>query len=136
MRFLMLMHPMIDDTEWTEGPTADAAESMNAYNKELEKAGVLLELAGLHPQAEGARVHFSGGSPSVTDGPFAEAKEVVGGYWIIQAKDKAEAVEWARRVPTLEGRDFMVEVRRIFEVEDFPQAIQDASTVWQEQTTG
>jgi hypothetical protein len=102
-------------------PTADDVEKMSAYNAELEKAGVLLGLNGLRPDTEGARVRFSGGDQTVTDGPFAEAKELVGGYWIIQAKSLDEAVEWARRCP---GDDCMIEVRRIAELEDFSPEVQ------------
>jgi hypothetical protein len=124
MRFMMLMipgeHPDAEDLP------VDAVEQMDRFNAELEKAGVLLALDGLHPASEGARVTYAGGSPSVTDGPFIEAKELVGGYWIIQAASKEEAVEWARRIPA--GPKDVVEVRRIAELEDFPPEIQQALT--------
>jgi hypothetical protein len=97
---------------------------MTKYNEELNKAGVLLSLDGLRPPGDGARVRFSGGVPAVTDGPFAEAKEVVGGYWLIQASSKEEAVEWASRCPGGDG-DF-IEVRRVYEMEDFPEDVQAA----------
>jgi hypothetical protein len=80
-------------------PEAEAVAAMMKYNESLQKAGVLLALDGLHPPSMGARVSFSGGKPTVTDGPFAEAKEVLGGYWMIQVKSKDEAVEWASRCP-------------------------------------
>ncbi len=121
MRFMMFMYPGISEEEWN--PTAEAVEAMGRYNEELRKAGLLLSLDGLHPPGEGARVDFSDGGVSVTDGPFAEAKEVVGGYWLIQARSKEEAVEWAKRCP---GENCMIEVRRVFEIEDFPQDVQEA----------
>ncbi len=124
MRFMMLMYPGIgaDAAEWE--PSAEDVGAMTAYNEELNKAGVLLSLDGLRSPADGARVRFSGGTPAVTDGPFAEAKEVVGGYWLIQASSKEEAVEWASRCPGAEG-DF-IEVRRVYEMEDFPADVQEA----------
>lgn len=121
MRFMMFMYPGISEDEWT--PSAEAVAAMSRYNEELRKAGMLLSLDGLHPPEEGATVEFSGGDSAVTDGPFTEAKEVVGGYWLIQARDKAEAVEWARRCP---GEDCRIEVRRVFEMEDFPDDVQEA----------
>ena len=91
------------------------------YNESLQKAGVLLALDGLHPPSEGARVSFAGGKPSVTDGPFAETKEVIGGYWMIQVKSKEEAIEWAKRAPAPhgEGAESEIELRQLFELEDF-----------------
>jgi hypothetical protein len=122
MRFMMFMYPNISEDEWV--PEGEAFEAMGRYNEELRKAGMLLSLDGLQPPSEGASVEFSGGSTTVTDGPFAEAKEVVGGYWLIQARDKAEAVEWAKRCP---GENCRIEVRRVFEMEDFPEDIQKAA---------
>jgi hypothetical protein len=124
MRFMMLMHPGIDTTAEGWEPSAEDVAAMTAYNEELTKAGILLSLDGLRAPNEGARVRFSGGKPTVTDGPFAEAKEVVGGYWLIQASSKEEAVEWASRCPAAEGD--MIEVRRVFEMEDFPEDVQAA----------
>ncbi len=122
MRFMLFMYPGIQEEDWQ--PSAEDVAAMGRYNEELRKAGMLLSLDGLQPPVEGARVRFSGGTPSVTDGPFAEAKEVVGGYWLIQARSKEEAVEWASRCPA--GENDMIEVRRVFEMEDFPQDVQDA----------
>ena len=85
-------------------PDAKAVAAMMKYNESLQKAGVLLALDGLHPPSMGARVSFAGGKPKVTDGPFAEAKEVIGGYWMIQVKSKEEAIEWASRCPASEQR--------------------------------
>jgi hypothetical protein len=122
MRFMMFMYPGIEEEDWT--PSAEDVAAMSRYNEELRKAGMLLGLDGLHPPAEGARVNFAGGEVSVTDGPFAEAKEVVGGYWLIQARSKQEAVEWASRCP---GENCAIEVRRVYEMEDFPQDVQEAA---------
>jgi hypothetical protein len=122
MRFMMFMYPELSEEDWN--PTAEAMAAMGRYNEELRKAGMLLGLDGLHPPAEGARVSFSGGEATVTDGPFAEAKEVVGGYWIIQARSKEEAIEWASRCP---GENCTIEVRRVFELEDFPEDVQAAA---------
>ena len=98
---------------------------MMKYNEALQKAGVLLALDGLHPPSMGARVSFSGGKPRVTDGPFAEAKEVLGGYWMIQVKSKEEAIEWASRCPA--GDNEMIEIRQVQEFEDFPADVQEAA---------
>jgi hypothetical protein len=122
MRFMMFMYPEISEADWN--PTPEDVAEMGRYNEELRKAGMLLALDGLHPPAEGASVSFDdGGVKAVTDGPFTEAKEVVGGYWIIQARSKDEAVEWAKRCP---GQNCRIEVRRIFELEDFSDEVQAA----------
>jgi hypothetical protein len=123
MRFMMLMIPNIPDGDWM--PSAEAVSTMSKYNEELSKAGVLLALDGLHPPDSGVRVSFPGGKATVTDGPFAEAKEVIGGYWLIDVKSKDEAVEWAKRCPGSEHE--VVEVRQIFEIEDFPPEVQKAA---------
>jgi hypothetical protein len=106
-------------------PDAKAVEMMMKYNESLQQAGVLLALDGLHPPSMGARVHFQGGKAKVTDGPFAEAKEVVGGYWLIQVKSRAEAIEWARRAPM--GDNEVIEVRQVQEMEDFPADVRQAA---------
>jgi hypothetical protein len=98
-------------------PSLEAVKEMGKYNEELQKAGVLLALDGLTPPSAGARVSFAGGKPKVTDGPFAEAKEAVGGFWIIQAKSREEAIEWAKRCPA--GANDVIEIRRVHEMEDF-----------------
>lgn len=103
----------------------DAAAKMVAYNEELTKAGVVLAMDGLTHPTHGTRVTFDSGSPIATDGPFAESKEVVGGYWIIQTKTKEEAVEWAKRVPVVETGD-VIELRQIFDFEDYPENLQEA----------
>jgi len=106
-------------------PDAKAVEVMMKYNEALQKAGILLALDGLHPPSMGARVSFAGGKPKVTDGPFAEAKEVVGGYWMIQVKSKEEAVQWAMRCPG--GENEVIEVRQVQEFSDFPPDVQKAA---------
>ena len=104
MRFMMLMIPKgYEKAAPGTVPDAKAVEAMMKYNESLQKAGALVTLDGLHPPSMGARVTFPGGKPKVTDGPFAEAKEVIGGYWIIQVKSKEEAIEWAKRCPASEG---------------------------------
>ena len=100
------------------------------YNESLQKAGVLLALDGLHPPSMGARVSFEGGKPKVTDGPFAEAKEVLGGYWMIQVKSKEEALEWAKRAPM--GDNEIIEVRQVQEMADFPPDVQKAAAGFEE----
>ena len=115
MRFMMVMKPNIDDEHWK--PNAEAIASMSKYNEQLSQAGVLLALDGLQPPSKGARVAFSGGKPTVTDGPFTESKELIGGYWLIQAKSKEEAVEWATRCPAADGD--VIEVRQVYELSDF-----------------
>jgi hypothetical protein len=111
-------------------PDANAVAAMMKYNEALQKAGVLLALDGLHPPSMGARVTFSGGKPEVTDGPFTEAKEVIGGYWMIQAKSKAEAVEWASRCPASDNE--VIELRQVMEMSEFPADVQKAATGFSE----
>ncbi len=98
-------------------PSEALLTAMGKYNEDLQKAGVLLDLSGLQPSSKGTKVRFSGGKPSVIDGPFAEAKEVIAGYWILQVKSKQEAIEWVRRIPF--DTDAEGEIRPFFEVEDF-----------------
>jgi hypothetical protein len=106
-------------------PDAKAVAAMMKYNESLQKAGVLLALDGLQPPSMGARVSFSGGKAKVSDGPFAEAKEVLGGYWMIQVKSKEEAVAWACRCPG--GDNEVIEVRQVHEMSDFPADVQEAA---------
>jgi hypothetical protein len=125
MRFMMFIYPGIRQEEEDWAPSAEDVAAMTRYNEELTKAGVLLALDGLQPPAKGARVRYSGGKATVTDGPFTEAKEIVGGYWLIQVKSKEEAVEWATRCPAGDGD--MLEVRQVFELTDFPPDVQEAA---------
>jgi hypothetical protein len=126
VRFMMLMIPKgYEKAEAGTMPDARAVAAMMKYNEALQKAGVLLALDGLHPPAMGARVTFAGGKPKVTDGPFTEAKEVLGGYWMIQVKSKDEAIEWASRCPGSENE--IIEVRQVQEMADFPADVQEAA---------
>ena len=115
-RFMMLMYPNVTEEHYEEGVRAEDAGAMAKFNQTLIQAGVLLALDGLHPPSMGARVSLAGGKTTITDGPFTEAKELVGGYWLIDVKSKEEAVEWASRAPINEGD--LIEVRQVFEMED------------------
>jgi hypothetical protein len=126
MRFMMLMIPKGYETAAPGTvPDAKAVEEMMKYNESLQRAGVLLALDGLHPPSMGARVSFAGGKPTVTDGPFSEAKEVLGGYWMIQVKSKEEAIAWATRCPA--GPNETIEVRQVQDMSDFPPDVQAAA---------
>ncbi len=126
MRFMMLVIPKGYETAAPGTmPEAERVAEMMKYNEELQKAGVLLALDGLHPASMGARVTFEGGKPTVTDGPFSEAKEVLGGYWMIQVKSKEEAIEWAKRAPMSPNE--IIEVRQVQEFSDFPPDVQKAA---------
>ena len=125
MRFMMLMIPKgYENAKPGTLPDAKAVEGMMKYNEALQKAGVLLALDGLHPPSMGARVTFPGGKAKVTDGPFAEVKEVLGGYWMIQVKSKEEAIEWAKRCPASENET--IEIRQVQDMADFPPDLQKA----------
>src|SRR5918994_2611289 len=131
MRFMMLMIPKgYESAEPGSMPDAKAVAAMMKYNESLQKAGILLTLDGLHPPSMGARVSFAGGKPKVTDGPFAEAKEVLGGYWMIDVKSKAEAIEWASRCPASDND--VIEVRQVQEMSDFPPDVQAAAAGFDE----
>jgi hypothetical protein len=118
----MLMYPS-EKAEQGVMPEASAVEEMMKYNDALSRAGVLLSLDGLQASSKGARITWdANGKPIVTDGPFTEVKEVIGGYWIIQVKSREEAIEWAKRVPPFDARK--VELRQIFEMTDFPADVQ------------
>ena len=127
MRFMMLMIPGggYETVDASAMPDAKAIEAMMKYNEQLQKAGVLLTIDGLQPPSAGARVSFKGGKPKVTDGPFAESKEAVGGYWMIQVKSKEEAIEWASRCPASDNE--IIEVRQVQEFSDFPADVQKAA---------
>jgi hypothetical protein len=124
MRFMMIMMPKgYEQAKPGTLPEAKAIENMMKYNEALQKAGILLALDGLHPPSMGARVSFAGGKPKVTDGPFAEAKEVVGGYWVIQVKSREEAIQWAMRCPGSENE--VIEIRQVMDISDFPTDVQE-----------
>ena len=131
MRFMMLMIPKgYDQAAPGTLPDATAVAAMMKYNESLQKAGILLALDGLHPPSMGARVSFSGGKSKVTDGPFAEAKEVIGGYWMIQVKSKEEAIAWASRCPASDNE--VIEIRQVQEMSDFPADVQEAASGFDE----
>lgn len=123
MRFMLLMIPKGYETAppGTIPEDVRAVDAMMKYNDSLQKAGILLALDGLHPPSMGARVSFAGGKPTVTDGPFAEAKEVLGGYWMIQVKSKEEAIEWAKRCPGTANE--IIEIRQVHEASDYPEDV-------------
>jgi hypothetical protein len=126
MRFMMLMIPPGYETAAAgTTPPADAVSAMMKYNKALKEAGVLITLDGLHPPSMGARVSFAGGKPMVTDGPFTEAKEVLGGYWMIEVKSRDEAIAWAKRCPASDNE--IIEIRQVHEMSDFPADVQAAA---------
>ena len=131
MRFLVFMIPAVyqpkngqkTDPHFT--PDAEIMAKIGTFNDELEKAGALLSLDGLQPLTTGARLAFSGGKSTVTDGPFVEAKEVVGGYWMLQAASKQQVVDWMKRCPAQNGD--VIEIRQVFEMSDFPADIPAAT---------
>jgi hypothetical protein len=130
MRFMMLVKAD-KDSEAGVLPDERILADMAKYNEEMVKAGVMLAGEGLQASSKGARVRFSGGKPTVTDGPFTETKELVAGFWLIQVKSRQEAIEWARRVPFDEGE---IEIRQVFELEDFgPSEAVDRHTQLREQ---
>ena len=123
MRFMVIVRAD-RNTEAGVMPSQELLGEMMKYNEELVKAGILLDAAGLHPSSNGARVHFSGAKRTVVDGPFAEAKELIAGYWLWQVKSKEEAIEWVKRCPNpLEGES-MIEIRQVFET---PELTDDAA---------
>jgi hypothetical protein len=117
MRFMMLVKAS-KDSEAGKLPTKELVAAMGAFNEGMARAGVMLAGEGLHPSSKGTRVTYTGGKRLMTDGPFAETKELLAGFWMIQVKSKAEALEWASRVPFTHGE--VVEVRQVFEASDFP----------------
>jgi len=138
MRFMMLMIPRVYQPDAPAGekagegfaPDAEIVAQMTKYNEELAKAGALIALDGLQPSSKGARISFTGGKRIVTDGPFIETKEVVGGYWMIQVNSKEEAIEWARRCPASDNE--VIEVRQVQEMSDFPPDVKKAAAGFSE----
>jgi hypothetical protein len=118
MRFMVLVKAS-KESEAGALPSQELLTAMGKFNEELVKAGVMLAGEGLHPSSKGARVRFSGKKRIVTDGPFAETKELVAGYWLWQVKSKAEAIEWVKRCPNPTGAESEIEIRQVFEAEDF-----------------
>ncbi|MBO4226571.1 MULTISPECIES: YciI family protein [Bradyrhizobium] len=131
MRFMMLMIPLGFETA---PPKIDLdperVKAMMQYNQALKDAGVLIALDGLHPPSAGARVSFATGKPVVTDGPFTESKEVLGGYWMINVASRAEAIEWAKRCPASENE--IIEIRQVQEMSDFSEEVQKAAAGFEE----
>jgi hypothetical protein len=134
MRFMMLMIPKgYEQAAPGTMPDAKSVEAMMQYNEELRNAGVLLALEGLHPASMGARIRFAEGKPKVTDGPFAEATEVLGGYWMIQVKSREEAIQWASRCPA--SANETIEIRQVMEMADFPAELQKVAEGFTEMQT-
>jgi hypothetical protein len=126
MRFMMIVIPKGYDTAPADAmPDPETVGEMDKYNNALMKAGIVLAMEGLHPPSTGVRVTFPDGKPAVKDGPFPEAKEVVGGFWLIDVKSKAEAIKWAKKCPG--GDDMTLEVRQVQEWEDFTPEVQAAA---------
>ena len=131
MRFMMLVIPKgYEKAAPDASPDAAQVAEMMKYNESLAKAGILLSLDGLKPPSAGARISFPAGKPKVIDGPFSEAKECVGGYWMIQVKSREEAIEWAKRAPMSENE--IIEVRQVQEMEDFPPDVRAAAAGFEE----
>ena len=131
MRFMMLMIPAGYETAAPGTlPPVEAVEAMMKYNEALKEAGVLVTLDGLHPPSSGARVSFAGGKPVVTDGPFTESKEVIGGYWMIEVNSRDEAIAWAKRCPA--SNNEVIEIRQVQEMADFPPELQQAAAGFSE----
>jgi hypothetical protein len=127
MRFMMLMIPRgYEAAAPGRMPPAEAVAAMMKYNEALKEAGVLITLDGLHPPSMGARVSFEGGKPVVTDGPFTESKEVIGGYWMIDVASREEAIAWAKKCPASSNE--IIEIRQVQEMADFPADIQEAAS--------
>jgi hypothetical protein len=132
---MMLMIPKGYETAAAGAmPSAEAVAAMMKYNEALKAAGVLITLDGLHPPSMGARVSFAGGKPIVTDGPFTEAKEVLGGYWMIDVASREEAIGWAKRCPASSNE--VIEIRQVMEMSDFPPDVREAAAGFDELIDG
>jgi hypothetical protein len=122
MKFMVLVKAN-EESEQGVMPTTELLTAMGNYNEELVKAGVLLAGEGLHPSSKGARVQMDGEERTVIDGPFAETKELIAGFWILQVKSKEEAIEWVKRIPNEPGAHGYVEIRQVFDADDFGDAL-------------
>jgi hypothetical protein len=122
MRVMVLVKAN-EDSEGGVLPSTELLSEMNKYNEELVKAGIMLDGEGLHPSSKGVRIHFSGDQRNVVDGPFTETKELVAGYWVWQVRDMDEAIEWAKRCPNPTGEESILELRPVFEAEDFGDSL-------------
>jgi hypothetical protein len=135
MRFMMLMIPSGYETAPPDVQLdPERVKSMMKYNEALKDAGILVTLDGLHPPSMGARVSFASGKPVVTDGPFTEAKEVLGGYWMIEVNSREEAIEWAKKCPASENE--MIEIRQVQEMSDFSEEVKQAAAGFAELQRG
>lgn len=135
MRFMMLMIPRGYEAAAPGAmPSAEAVAAMMKYNNELKEAGVLITLDGLHPPSMGVRISFEGGKPVVTDGPFTESKEVIGGYWMIDVTSREEAIAWAKRCPA--SNNETIEIRQVMEMSDFPADVKEAASGFDELLRG
>ena len=121
MRFMVIVKAS-RDSEAGKMPSEEMLAAMGKFNEEMVKAGIMLDGAGLKPSSQGARIRFSGSKRTVIDGPFAETKELIAGYWIIQVKNKAEAIEWMKRCPNPHEEDCEIEIRPFYELEDFGES--------------
>jgi hypothetical protein len=129
MRFLILM-PANKDSEAGVLPNEKMLSEMGKFNEELVKAGVMLAGEGLHPSSKGARVRFSGAKPTVVDGPFTESKELIAGFWLWQVRSKEEAIEWVKRIPNPTNETYEVEIRQVYEEEDFGDLVDKVPEVF------
>jgi hypothetical protein len=120
---LMVLVKANEDTEAGMPPDTEMLTEMGKYNEELVKAGIMLDGNGLHPSSEGARIQFSGDERTVVDGPFAETKELLAGYWVWEVRDMDEAIEWAKRCPNPTGEESVLELRPVYELDDFGDAV-------------
>lgn len=118
MRFMVIVKAT-EDSEAGVMPREELLAAMGNFNQELVEAGVMLSGEGLHPSSKGARIHFSGSKRTVVDGPFAETNELIAGFWLIQVKSKEEAIEWMKRCPNPHGEECYIEIRQVFEADDF-----------------
>ncbi len=125
MRFMVIVKATAESEKEGALPDAQLAAEMGKYNEELIKAGILLAADGLQPSSKGARVRFSGKSRTVIDGPFAETKELVAGFWLWQVKSLAEAIEWVKRCPNPHRVNSEIEIRQVFEMEDFAPVLSE-----------
>ena len=119
MRFMVIVKATAESEKEGALPDPQMIAEMGKYNEELIKAGIVLAMDGLHPSSKGARVKFSGNSRTVVDGPFTETKELIAGFWLWQVKSLEEAIEWVKRCPSSSGDDYEIEIRHVFEMEDF-----------------
>ncbi len=132
MRFMILIKANAD-SEAGVMPSAQLITEMGKFNEELVKSGVMLAAEGLHPSSKGARVRFKGDDRTVIDGPFAETKELIAGFWLIQVKSREEAIEWVKRIPNPDGTESEVEIRQVFDAEDFGDLVDQVPEVFEKE---